>query len=388
MRCFVASEIRMHRDSSGRTRAKHPAAAYAVWKPFTDAFGEITVLARLNDDETNDSGVLVEGVGVVVRPLPYYTGALGTPYGLVRLRRSLRNIGSAGDVFIGRVPEPVSLVTLAHARAIGARTVAMFVADPRTLSSVAPSIFGCAIARVLTRITRNELRNVDAASYVSEHHFQTLFPAAEGVPTIGRSNVILPAGWIRGGERRGCGERPLHLVSVGTLEHRAKGIDFLLDVVDRLGRDGMPTRLTVVGDGRLRPKLESAARGRGLDVVFTGQIEDRMQLKDVLDSSDVYVSGSRTEGLPRAAVEAMARALPVVMTNAGAATELVKSPFLTPVDDVVTFCRALLLLAQDPAVYTAQSVRSLAVASRVTEAARPERFVKFLRDAVIGATRA
>lgn len=379
----------MHRDAAGRVRAKHPAAAYSAWEPFVDAFGEITVLARLDEEHRSENGVLVEGAGVVVLPLPYYAGAISTPRGLIRMRRSLRRIGSAEDVFVGRVPELVSLTTLAHARRIGARTVAMFAADPRTLNTIAPGVFGRLIAQILTTAARKAMDRADAATYVSERYFQQLFPAGRRAATIGRSNVILPPGWIREQSRNGTRrDGPLQLVSVGTLEHRAKGMDFLFDVLDRLGRDGTAARLTVVGEGRMRPELQRVVQERGLDVVFTGQIEDRERLREVLDSSDVYVSGSRTEGLPRATVEGMGRGLPVVSTNAGAAAELVQAPFLTPVDDVESFCRAIALLARDAETYSEQSIRSLATAARVSEAARPERLVAFLRDEVMGDSRA
>ncbi|WP_292720259.1 glycosyltransferase [Microbacterium sp. 13-71-7] len=353
------------------------------------AFGEITVLARLDDEIRSETGVVVEGAGVVVQPLPYYAGAISTPRGLIRLRRSLRRIGSAEDVFVGRVPELVSLTALAHARAIGARTVAMFAADPRTLNTIAPGVFGRLIAQILTRAARKAMDRADAATYVSERYFQQLFPASRRAATIGRSNVILPPGWICGKARNVVRrDGSLQLVSVGTLEHRAKGMDFLFDVLDRLRRDGMAVHLTVVGEGRMRPELERIVRQRGLDVSFTGQIEDRERLKEVLDSSDVYVSGSRTEGLPRATVEGMGRALPVVSTNAGAAAELVQAPFLTPIDDVESFCGAIALLARDAEAYSEQSSRSLATAARVSEAARPERLVAFFRDEVVGDSRA
>lgn len=379
---FVASEIRMHRDRSGRVRAKHPAAAYAVWKPFTDAFGAIEILARVDDHTADESGVLVEGEGVTVRALPYYAGARSTPRGLLRVRRALREIGSPADVFVGRLPELVTFATLARAHALGAKNIVLFASDPRTLRSLAPGVLGAILAGVLTRLTRRAIVRADAVSYVSERYFQALFPARPGVPTIGRSNVVLPDGWIRDAPRVAPGASTLRIVSVGTLEHNAKGMDFLLNVIAELARRDVNAHLTVVGEGRLRPDLQRMAQERSLDVVFTGQVESREQLRDLLDGADVYASGSRSEGLPRATVEAMARGLPVVSTDVGAAGELVTRPYLTPIDGLQEFCAALELLGADADAYQAQSSQSIAAAIRVSEAARPERLTAFLKEFV------
>lgn len=380
MAYFLASEVRMHLDSEGRTRAKHPAAAYAAWKPFVEAFGAVTVLARVDRHGTDDSGEIVDGEDVNVVALPYFTGFRSMPLGLIKLRRSLRKIGTPDDVFVGRVPELTSLELLRRARALGAKSLAILVIDPKELRSLLPSPVGPLLAAILTPLARRAIRKAHAVSYVSERYFQTEYPAGQGMPTMGRSDVILPRGWLEKSPRHGPGEGALRLVSIGTLEHPAKGMDFLLDVVEHLRDQGTDLALTIIGEGRLRAELEDSAQERGLAVTFTGQIGDKTRLGELLDEASIYVSGSRAEGLPRATVEAMGRGLPVVTTAAGAAAELVEPPFLTPIDALEEFCRAIRLLHEDREEYRTQSEQSLAVATRVAAGADPELFVAFLKE--------
>ena len=44
---------------------------------------------------------------------------------------------------------------------------------------------------------------------------------------------------------------------------------------------------------------------------------------NLLDRSDLYIQPSNQEGLPRATIEAMSRALPCVVSNAGGLPELI-----------------------------------------------------------------
>jgi glycosyltransferase involved in cell wall biosynthesis len=81
-----------------------------------------------------------------------------------------------------------------------------------------------------------------------------------------------------------------------------------------------------------------------------------------LDSADVFVLPSRTEGLPRALVEAMARALPAVATDVGGNAELLDPEFIIPVDDAAALADRLRRLWSDAALWQQQSARNLAVA--------------------------
>ena len=379
MKCYIGSEVRMHLDTSGRVRAKHPSAAYDAWKPFLDSFGQIEILARLDLNSTSDSGVLVEGKGVSVIRLPYYTGALSLPLGVLRVRKALKSVGSSSDVFIGRVPEIISLLLLGHARNIGAMTMSMLVADPRkTIQNLLPFPLGKLLDLIFTSLTRQAIMASDAVSYVSENYFQREFPAPNGIPTIGRSNVAIPRDWVANYPKNSFLKEKIKLITVGTLEHSSKGMDFLIDVVSELQSQGMLVELTIVGEGRQRRRLEERARSRQANVIFTGQVEQKEKLKSLLDASDIYVSGSRAEGLPRSSIEAMARGLPLVTTNAGAAGELAETPFLVAIEDKFSFSAAIQLLARNHDLYIYQSNRSLATAKRIRDAADPKLFSGFL----------
>jgi len=70
-------------------------------------------------------------------------------------------------------------------------------------------------------------------------------------------------------------------------------------------------QLTFIGDG---PLLKNLMRQKHDNIIFKGLI-DRNMVYEELHRSDLFVSMSRTEGLPVAVLEAMAAALPVILSD-------------------------------------------------------------------------
>lgn len=83
------------------------------------------------------------------------------------------------------------------------------------------------------------------------------------------------------------------------------------------------TALVLIGDGPLRPALETLVRAEGLAgrVFFLG---DRNDIHTLLRGLDLFVMSSVTEGYSVALLEACASALPIVATHVGGNPEIVR----------------------------------------------------------------
>ncbi len=126
-----------------------------------------------------------------------------------------------------------------------------------------------------------------------------------------------------------------------------KGIDMLIDTLEELRE----ARLVVVGDGPLRATLEDHARRRGVTdrVVFTGDVPRRAVMR-CLASADLFVLNSTYEGLPHVVLEAMRAGVPVVATDAGGTSELVRdgeNGLLVPAGDAGALRRAMRRLLEN-----------------------------------------
>jgi glycosyltransferase involved in cell wall biosynthesis len=151
------------------------------------------------------------------------------------------------------------------------------------------------------------------------------------------------------------------VVLVGSLAQPYKGVDILLRSAAGCSAAGRAVEVVVVGDGKYRSELERLAVELGLQgrVTFTGNVPAGSAVRTVLDGADLFVLPSRTEGLPRAVIEAMARALPCIGSNVGGLPELLAAEDLVPSGDVAALTATLLEVLGDAARLAAMSSRNL-----------------------------
>jgi colanic acid/amylovoran biosynthesis glycosyltransferase len=113
------------------------------------------------------------------------------------------------------------------------------------------------------------------------------------------------------------------LVSIGRLSGQ-KGQLVLLHALAELEREGVPFKMTIIGDGPLRPVLEQRVRELGLQdkVAIPGWLSNSEVRSQIL-SARAVVLPSFAEGLPVVLMEALALGRPVIATCVAGIPELV-----------------------------------------------------------------
>jgi colanic acid/amylovoran biosynthesis glycosyltransferase len=135
-----------------------------------------------------------------------------------------------------------------------------------------------------------------------------------------------------------------HLVCVGRLCEQ-KGQLLLVEAVRRLVAEGVPCRLTLVGDGEMRDAIAAQIRQHQLEshIILTGNATGDEVQKHLLNAR-AFVLPSFGEGLPVAMMEAMALGRPVVTTYIAGIPELVqpgRNGWLVPAGSVEALVEAL-----------------------------------------------
>jgi glycosyltransferase involved in cell wall biosynthesis len=117
-------------------------------------------------------------------------------------------------------------------------------------------------------------------------------------------------------------DNELHLLQVARFVEK-KGVDTTLLAVAEARRNGIPVRLTLVGDGELRPKLQALAADNRLgDAVRWPGFLPYADLPRLLASAHAFIQPSRTAtdgdtegGHPTTLIEALAQGVPVISTR-------------------------------------------------------------------------
>jgi glycosyltransferase involved in cell wall biosynthesis len=139
--------------------------------------------------------------------------------------------------------------------------------------------------------------------------------------------------------------------SVGRLE-AAKGYEYLLRALPEIFQKHSEVTVKIAGSGELLEPLQNLANRLGLGnrVVFLGFTT---QVKEFLESIDIYVQPSLCEALPMAILEASAVGVPVVASSAGGVAECVidgETGFVVPSRNPDALRDALTTLIWDEAL--------------------------------------
>ncbi len=131
--------------------------------------------------------------------------------------------------------------------------------------------------------------------------------------------------------------------------NEVKGHKYLIEALKKVVEHFPNLKCLFVGDGNYRKDLEEMVREFGLNnnVQFLGFCDN---IEEILQTSDLFVLPSISEGLPNALLEAMACSVPVVATSVGGIPEVIKDGFngiLVPTRNETALSEKIVKLAKD-----------------------------------------
>jgi glycosyltransferase involved in cell wall biosynthesis len=386
MTIVVTFEYRFARTPDGAVWTQTAYGRRFFENHFLKHFDAVRIVSRVRDEQKLEGDWnRVDGPGITLHGLPYYIGPLGYVRNARRLGKVARSAVGPDDAVILRVPSQIAThlePLMRQGRPYGVQVVGdpYDVFAPGTIHHPLRPFFRWWFPRTM----RRQCANAAAAAYVTERTLQRRY-ACPAYSTY-FSDVELSGGAIVAEPRRPApGQRTFTLVTVGSLAQLYKAPDVLIDAVGSLVKQGLDLRLVLVGDGRYRPELEERARAHGLGdrVIFRGQLPSGDAVRAELDRADVFVLPSRTEGLPRAIIEAMARGMPCIGSTVGGIPELLDARDLVPPDDAQALAGLIKAVVTDPQRMAEMAARNLAKANEYRDDVLRERrdaYYRHLRD--------
>lgn len=162
--------------------------------------------------------------------------------------------------------------------------------------------------------------------------------------------------------------RVLMVHRLSPVRETARYFPALVDCLGEFAATGASVQLDIVGDGPERTELERLATraGDGVRVRFFGAVPNR-ELDRHYAPATLFVMPSYREGFPRVMLEAMARGLPIVATDAGGTRDLVgpmQDQFIVDRTSPDAFTSAVAVLLARPDLRMKLSAENLAQVKR------------------------
>lgn len=353
MRITITLEHRFDRTPDGAVWTQ-AAFAHRFWNRYLEVFDEVRVVARVREVASPPPRhVRADGPGVCFAAIPYFIG----PWQYLRQSQAVRQAVLAAvqphDAVLMRVGSQLANLLFPALRKQRRPFAVEVVGDPWDV--FAPGTIRHPMRpffrQYFTRQLRAQCRHACAAAYVTQHALQARYPVGPSGFATSCSDVELPDSAIRSHRPQAEGPpRRFRLVFVGSLEQLYKAPDVLLEAVAQSVASGLDLELRIIGDGRFRWPLQEQCRALGIHqrVEFLGQLPAGESIRQELDQSDLFLLPSRTEGLPRALIEAMARSLPCIASTAGGMPELLPAEDLVPPGNAPSLAAKIQEVLTDP----------------------------------------
>ena len=175
---------------------------------------------------------------------------------------------------------------------------------------------------------------------------------------------------------------PIVLGSIGTVEVKYKGQLDVIKALYRLKAKGMIFKYKIVGQGdpsRLQHLIDNLEMVNQIEII--GFLHSS-KINDFLRSIDIYIQPSKTEGLPRALIEAMGMACPAAGSSVGGIPELLNSNCLFPPGNIKVIAAIIESFTHDKLIDEAKRnyKKAKEYQEDVLEKRRSEFYKSFLKD--------
>ncbi len=221
-----------------------------------------------------------------------------------------------------------------------------FVGDPKealiTSRNKVGLLFKCFIY-IFSALNKFFVKKADGVIYVTQYDLQQRYPTKKLQAYASNVEVNIKPLDLGLNEYALKDEKNIKVGLIGSFNNEYKGIDTALKAIHLLKEQDCVVQLHILGSGKLKDRYLEMAKELEIagQVYFDGSLSGGDAVLNWLKDLDLYIQPSRTEGLPRALIEAMSTGLPCIATNVGGIPELLHEDDLVDKDSPITLAEKI-----------------------------------------------
>ena len=387
MELVFACEGHFVKNAQGKYYSVNGGFTNLLWNRYLSVFSHILVIARVKVEAAYHAkeALRADNEQVSFVELPDYVGPVQYLKVKSRIKHLIKTEIVPGRAYLCRLPGIIGGEVISVLKRREISYACEVVGDPW-------EVFGPDGVRHPLRIVlrhrgrRSLRRQVAAASsvlYVTKQSLQNRYPCSEGVFSTDVSDVLLLKENIASYAKKLENKGEYRLISVGSLGQMYKSPDVVIRALAILKKQGIRCHLSWLGDGKYKEEMKGLAESLGVadEICFCGNVPAAEVVRH-LRESDIFLLVSKTEGLPRAMVEAMAQGLPCIGSNVGGSPELFHSSAIVPKGDTEALADKIMYMITHVDYTNQQAERNLAESFKYENSLLDERRVRFYNNIV------
>lgn len=329
---------------------------------YLSVFESVRVPLRVKDvsskEELGKYSNIVNDNRIEIIAVPYGIGAMDFIKHFFKIRKSIKGICDGIDTAILRLPSIYSFEILSVVRKCNIPYSVEIVFDCYDGFLSSNSLVGKLSMLWMHFKQKDACKHAIAMSCVTEKYLQNRY-FNNRIINSSYSSIELPSDFYYKARQFPIKKRYkiVHIAYQVAFNSR-KGHNQLIDALVKVKKKGMNATISFVGgdymNGIQKLKKYSAEKGVEDSVEFCGFLS-RLDLRDLLISSDIAVLPTKAEGLPRVVIESMAMGLPCISSNVSGNPELLDQNCLFEYDDINGLADAIYSILSNPQLYESLS---------------------------------
>lgn len=296
---------------------------------------------------------------IEIHEMPFFQGPAQFSKVIISAVKAAKESLQNCDAAILRLPSPVAFIVwrkLRHTNIPFATEIVFDCKDASNSGNFQSKVLWC----ILHAWQVKACAEAEGVSCVTSEYLQRRYhPTKNGAFVSNYSSAeIVPAFFYRA--RTYPNKKILSIAHVANQVafNSRKGHNELIKAISLLKKDGIVIDVKFIGEDYFDgfEKLRHFATELGVEdqIQFTGYLSSK-QMRETLIDSDLAVLPTKSEGLPRVIIEAMAMGIPCVTTPVSGNPELIDKQFLVNYDDVIGLKDRIRDLVIDKNLYEEQS---------------------------------
>lgn len=341
--------------------------SYKTLNRYLTVFKKVILVCRVQEVsyESFSQFHRIDNDQIEVFELPYYVGLIQflKVRHLINFRilKLIRDTEQNNYSFISRLPGNIGNLACSRLRKRNQPYGVEVVGDPWDV--FAPESvkhpFRVIFRYWFTYLLKKNVKTAISALYVTKDVLQNRYPISNNAFSTHASNVALTFECASISKELNE-KKKFTIISIGSLDQMYKGPDVLLKSLSICASNNLQFNFIWLGEGIYKDQMINLSSVLKISkyVSFPGNVKTD-ELLEKLRGSDLFVMASKTEGLPRAMIEAMSQGLPCIGTKVGGIPELLENDVLVETNNPQELAEKIMEILGDKKLYDNQALKCL-----------------------------